>query len=201
MIIFLENSNLRIKLLYDIIEQIDNIIYSISKGFQFNVEINNIHFLMTSLCEQRKIIIEFKQLTLFLLKIEEFHINMIKQRIEEINNYIGFGVLEQQNIQLEITNLNHLIKIPLRTLSITYQHNAELQIFLNTLEEKVLNIKENSNYVLEICKSFWSDNIELQCILQIVSNERFNNRIDIYIQFREQQILYEILYKILYNIT
>lgn len=193
MLNFLEKSCSRINLLYNNVTDITNILDSLSKGFQFRVEIYNTDFLINELCEQRKLVEEVKQLTLFLLNIEQLHNNIIEKQIDQINNYIGYGVLEHQCFQLEITNLHQLIKVPLRSLSITNQHDTDLQTFFNILEQKIDRLKDQSYNTLAICHTTWTDNIEMFCVLQIVNNIRWDIRIDILIQINELIILQKIL--------
>ena len=49
MLIFLEKSCSRIKLLHNNMIDINNILDSLSKGFQFQVDISNIDFIMNEL--------------------------------------------------------------------------------------------------------------------------------------------------------
>ena len=197
MFTLLENSRLRTEILQNIIIELQNIFYTLSGGFQFHHNIINIRYLINEMSEQRKLVDEFIELTSFLLKIEEQHFNLLEKQMIQINNYIGFGVLAQQNIQLEMTYLRQSSKIPVRSILIAFQHDSEIQIFIESLKQKKDYLYIHSNDMIEICRSIWTDNIEMCYALRTMSTERWNILIDVFIQMREQKEFIIILCQIL----
>ena len=197
MITLLKNSHLRTEILQNIIIELQNIFYILSEGFQFYHNIINIYCLINEMSEQRKLIEEFIQLTNFLLKIEENHFNLLEKHVDHINNYIGFTVLAQQNIQLEMIHLRQSSKIPVRSIVVAYEHDSKIQIFVDSLRQKINYLLLHSNDLSEISKSIWTDNIEMCYVLQIMSNERWDILIESFILMSEQKEFIAILNQIL----